>query len=198
MTLTTEKRSSLLKLGAITILVMVAFWSLLVRPTQARINQKEKADADLTQKIAFKKQVIQRADQLTGQLQESGRKLQEIEDEMVKGDMYRWIIKTMRDFEIPQQIEFSKYEPPQIVESHVSYKLPYQTVSYAITGVATYHDLGKFIERFENIYPYIRFHRVEMEPANLEFSSGEKLSFLIELHVLVKPETSASKPKSIQ
>ncbi len=187
----------MIKLGVITALALFAFWFVLLSPARDRVNQKVKNSADLNKKIATKKQVIQRADQIKADLQESGRKLQIIENQMVTGDMYRWIIKTLRSFEIPQQIEFSKYDPPQIIEPQASFQLPYQVVSYAVTGTATFHDLGEFVERFENTYSYIRIHRLEMEPATVGISVDEKLSFLMELHVMVKPEGATSaKPTS--
>jgi hypothetical protein len=110
---------------------------------------------------------------------------------MVAGDNYLWILKTLREFEIPGQIEFSKFDPPQIIEPVAPPKLPYKVASFVVTGAATYHNLGTFLANFENSYPHIRIRRLEMEPATLGKSSDERLSFLIEMHALIKPAASA-------
>lgn len=199
MIVTPAKRKSLIQLGIATGVLLLAFWFILIGPAQARVSQKAKTSSDLATKIAAKKKVIQHGAEISTRLHESSRELQEIENQMVSGDSYRWIIKTLRDFEIPHQLEFSRYDPPQFVESDTRINLPYQIVSYAVTGSATYHDFGAFVKRFENTYPHIRIHRLELEPATVGISLDEKLLFLLELRVLVKPERgviSSSKPGS--
>jgi Tfp pilus assembly protein PilO len=196
MTLSKQKQTALLRLGAITAVVLFALWYFLVRSAQASLSQKTNAINNLTQKIESKKRVIETDGQTKAQVKESARKLQEIEDQMVTGDVYLWIEKTLRDFEIKDQIEFTKYDPPQTIDSDLPLKLPYKIVSFAVSGSAAYHDLGTFLANFENSYPHIRIRRLEMEPASFGSSKNEKLTFLMEMQVLVKPGTSRSKPRS--
>ncbi|MEO5803883.1 MAG: hypothetical protein ABIR24_10160 [Verrucomicrobiota bacterium] len=198
MKLSKQKQYNLVKLGFATAAVLLLIWFFLVRPGQSRLIQRVKAGNELTQKVAAKKQLIQRASNVDAQLAKNSQKLLAIEEQMVKGDIYLWIEKTLRDFEIPGQIEFSKYDPPQIIESQVPPKLPYKTASFVVTGAATFHDLGTFLANFENSYRHIRIHRLEMEPAALGTGTDEKLSFLLEMQVLVKAGNTASgaKPKS--
>ena len=196
MKLSKEKQQSLLKLSAITLVVLGALWFFLVSPAQTRLNQKNKASDDLTQKISSKRQLIQRAAQIQVEAQEKSKKLSAIEEQMVTGDPYVWGIKALRDFEIPGHIEFTKVDPPQIIESDVPPRLPYKTASFAVTGTATYHDLGTFLANFENSYPHILIHRLEMEPASLGTKNNdEKLSFLFEMQVRVKPGSASSGSK---
>lgn len=197
MIITPEKRISLIKLGLVTAAVLLTFWFILIRPVRARVTQNSKASAELTKKIEAKNDVINRGKTIKEDLNDASRRLKRIEEQMVSGDTYLWIIKTLRDFETPDRIEFAKYDPPQIIESIATGKLPYKTAAYSITGTSTYHDFGRFLARFENIYPHIRIHRVDMEPVGGGIAFDEKLSFLIELHVLVKPGTSSgSSPRS--
>ena len=202
MPLPKEKQIALLKLAGITVAVMFCFWFFLIRPAQTRFNQKTKAAADLSQKLAAKKRTIEQSEQTKAEIKEKTRELREIENSMVMGDVYLWIEKTLRDFEIPGQIEFTKYDPPQIVESDLPLKLPYKVASFAVSGSAAYHDLGTFLANFENSYPHIRVRRLEMEPAvaspigtnAIPTSTSEKLTFLLEVQVLIKP--TGTQPRS--
>lgn len=187
MNITPEKRNNLIKLGAITAAVLIAFWFLLVRPAQAQMNKKNLASQDFTKKISSKKEVIHKGSLVKTRLDDASRQLARVEEQMVSGDTYLWIIKTLRDFEVPQRLEFTKYDPPQFIQPVAAENLPYKTASFVVNGTAAFHDLGKFLSRFENIYPHIRVNRVDMEPASAGTDPGDKLSFLIEFHVLVKP-----------
>lgn len=188
MSLSKDKQIALTKLGILVVMVLAALWFLLVRPAQTRIREKTNAANSLAQKVSGRKAVIARADQTKAKLKEDNKALQEIEAQMVTGDIYLWIQKTLRDFEIPQQIEFTKYDPPQIIDPNPPLKAPYKVASFAVSGSATYHDLGTFLANFENSYPHIRIRRLEMEPASVDTKNkNEKLAFFMELHVLVRP-----------
>jgi Tfp pilus assembly protein PilO len=197
MNLSKQKQVALLKLGVVTVLVLVALWFFLVHSAQTRLGEKANAANNLVKTIAAKKQVVERAGQTKAQIKESSQKLREIEDQMVAGDIYLWIEKTLRDFEIPDQIEFTKYDPPQIIEPEVPLKLPYKLASFTVSGSATYHDLGTFLANFENSYPHIRIRRLEMEPSAVgPGTKNEKLSFFFEMQVFLQPgNTSGSKPR---
>lgn len=196
MIISKQKQIALLKLGAITAAVLLVLWFFLVRSAQTSVNEKTNAVNNLTKIIVLKKQVITTDEKTKASLAESARQLQEIEDQMVIGDVYLWIEKTLHDFEIRNQIEFTKYDPPQMTDSALSLKLPYKTVSFSVTGSAAYHDLGTFLANFENSYPYIRIQRLELEPASFGSSKDEKLTFLMEMQVLVNPSTTRSKKRS--
>lgn len=198
MSLSKQKQIALLKLGGITLAVLVGLWFFLIKSAQTSLKQKTIASDKLAQKIVVKKQMVQRVEQTKAELEEGSQKLRAIEEQMVTGDIYLWIEKTLRDFEIRDQIEFTKYEPPQIVASEMPFKLPYKIASFAVNGSASYHDLGTFLANFENSYPHIKIRRLEMEPILIgPASRDEKLSFLLEMQVFVHPSnTSGSKPRS--
>ena len=177
-----------------TVGVLLAWWLLVINPARERVEQKIKAQNELTQKIVLKNKIIQTAEQITTKLQESSAQLQAVEDQMVSGDPYLWIIKTLGEFEVADKIEFSKYDPPRAVDPLLPNTVPYKSVSFIIAGTANYHDLGKFLAHLENGYPHISVHRLELEPVPGLEGSEEKLSFLLELYVLVKPVKGAPGP----
>jgi hypothetical protein len=61
---------------------------------------------------------------------------------------------------------------------------PYKQIRFTINGKAYYHDLGKFIADFENNFPHARVVNLVIDSAS---SDGEKLSFRMDIIVLVKP-----------
>lgn len=182
----------MIQLGVVTLAVVIAMWFVLIGPAQKKLAEKEKTKSDLTQKIDTKKQVIQRGDQIKSELQRASSDLRLIEDQMVTGDPFLWIIKTTHAFEIPNKLEIAKADPPVPADSNLSKNVSYKALSFAFTGTANYHDLGAFLARFENAYPYVRLQRLDVEPAGPPALYEEKLSFLVEVRVLVKPANAVS------
>jgi Tfp pilus assembly protein PilO len=180
-----EKRAALFRLIVITAIVLISLWFTLGRSTLAAVRERQKITSDLKQKIASKRNVIRQAGQIKIDNQRKREKLNSIEDQMVIGDPYLWISKTLREFEIPNQLEFSRYDPAQSVASVFPRNNPYETLSFVVAGTATYSDLGNFLAQLENTYQYLRVRRLDVEP--LVNTEEDKLSFFLELHVLVKP-----------
>lgn len=197
MILSKEKQIALLKFGAVAALALFALWYFLVHSAQVRLSEKEKTSKDLAKKIAEKTAVVERAREIESQLGTRTRELRALEAQMVNGDIYLWIQKTLRDFEIPDQLEFTRYDPPQMVNPEPPFKGPYKVASFSVNGTATYHDLGTFLANFENSYPHIRIRRLEMEPSSVgPKSKDEKLNFFMELQALVSPANQAATRKS--
>ena len=187
MNFTPDKRMALAKLSAVTLVVLIAFWFGLLRPAQARLQRQTKENGELTAKNVARNTLIKRAQQIKEDHAKANQQLRRIEEEMVAGDAYLWILKSLRDFEIPNTVEFSKYEPPTLEEERVAADVSYKVASYIVSGTASYYDLGNFLSSFETKYPHIRIYRLEMEPLPQGANLDEKLSFIIEMRVLVKP-----------
>jgi len=187
MNFTPDKRMALAKLSAVTLVVLIAFWFGLLRPAQARLQRQTKENGELTAKNVARNTLIKRAQQIKEDHAKANQQLRRIEEEMVAGDAYLWILKSLRDFEIPNTVEFSKYEPPTLEEEKVATDVSYKVASYIVSGTASYYDLGNFLSSFETKYPHIRIYRLEMEPLPQGANLDEKLSFIIEMRVLVKP-----------
>lgn len=192
MNLSPEQKNSLVKLSALTVGVLIAVWLLLINPTRAGVEQKIKMQNALSEKIILKNKIVRTAEAGSTNYQESSARLAAIEDQMVSGDPYLWIIKTLGEFEVPDKVEFSKYDPPKPVDPLLPNKVAYKSVSFTVAGTANYHEFGKFLASLENGYPHISVHRLDIEPvAGLE-GPDEKLSFQLELYVLVKPANVVS------
>lgn len=188
-----QQRRNLLALSVVTLGVLLAFWFFLIAPARAKLKQSSEAENSLSQKIAAKKQVIRNAEELKAKFAETSLALGAAEEKMVSGDPYLWIYKMLKDFEVPQKIEFPKIDRPQFVELNLPVNIFYKTISFNVVGAATFHDLGAFLARFENLYPHIHIQHLEMEPVGVSGVNDDKLSFAIEFRALVRPAPVSNK-----
>ncbi len=191
--LSQEKRNSLIKIGLGSVIALAVVWFFLISPAQAKYSARKNESTSLEGTLKEKKALVQRADQIKAKLEENQQDLAIIEDQMVSGDPYRWIIRTFREFERPGQIEFLSYEAPVLTDAYLPNGLNNKEITFVIKGTAAYHDFGSFLERFENSYPHIRIHRIELDPVSGGFVADEKLSFLLEIIVLVRPTANIAR-----
>jgi Tfp pilus assembly protein PilO len=194
MNVSPQKRKQLIQLGIITLVVLLAIWFALIQPARKKLKGEFAKQADLQKQLDAKKQIFQRAEQIRPQLAVYSNELHAIEGQMVTGDTYLWIIKTLREFEIPDKLEFTRYDPPQLADSNLPKNSRYKAVTFSVNGLATYQEIGKFLARFENAYPHTRIQRLEMEPAGIPAIYDEKISFLMDIFVLVKPPQIKNAP----
>jgi len=64
---------------------------------------------------------------------------------------------------------------------------PYKQMRFTLTGVAYYHDLGKFIADFENKFPHCRVVNLSADAPGSMSANGERLNFRMDIITLVKP-----------
>ena len=125
-------------------------------------------------------------------------RLQTIEEGMASGDMYSWIIQTMRKFCAGRNVEIPQFSREVPGEIGILPKFPYKAATFTLRGSAYFHDLGQFIADFENSFPYIRVQNLELDSGassaanatttgTTQPTDGEKLSFKMEVVALVNP-----------
>ena len=134
---------------------------------------------------------IKNKDQLETELAKASRTLGDLEDDMASGDLYSWMVNTIRQFNLSYRVDIPQFST--IVEADTSLLpgFPYKQVTMRIGGTGYFHDLGKFIADFENRFPYVRVQNLDMEPTSGSVTNeGEKLSFRMDIVTLVKPGAS--------
>jgi hypothetical protein len=189
-----EKRNQLILVAVGTLGVVVAIWLSLISLEQSALRNRDHMVAQMERKVETARQRAALADRYKQALTNATGHLQAIEDRMAAGDVYLWLIKTLQDFQKPYHVNISNFDPPQISDSPVLPKVPYQSATCAVLGTANYHDLEIFLAHLEATFPYIRVQRVELEPLYLgRAGSGddaEKLTFKLELATLIKPSAA--------
>lgn len=187
--LSKEKRNQLI-LVAVILATLIGGWYMVIYKSQTQTLAALRAKRDASrQKLQQVKQAIDSADQIEAQLAEGRKQLNKIEEGMANGDLYSWVINTIREFKLPHKVEipqFSQIDGPK--EMPMLANFPYKQATLTIGGSAQFHDFGKFISEFENQFPYLRVMNLSLEPAaGLVTTEKERLAFRLEIAALVKP-----------
>lgn len=187
--LSREKKQHLLLVGVATLGVVAGLWFGVVRWQQRTLTrlQSEADGARIT--LEGMKDTIQRASEIESTAAREAERLRQAETLMASGDLYGWIINTIRDFRTGYDVEIPQFSTILTGQTTLLPTFPYSQVKLTVAGTAYYHDLGRFVADFENRYPYMRFENMQLEPATGSGTGpSEKLSFRLDVVALVRPE----------
>jgi len=191
--LSADKRNKLIMVAAATVVIAVGLWFTLIESQNATISKLATRNAEEKQKLDNARKLLATKAEIDRRLEKLSTKLTSIEQEMVKGDMYDWVIQTVKTFKGPyrERIDIPNFSREVLGEIQMFPKFPYRSALYNIRGTAYYHDLGRFLADFENRFPFIRVQNLELEPASNSSATAtedaEKLAFKFELVALVSP-----------
>lgn len=194
--LTKAKRDQLIAVGMGTIVIIVALYYTLIENQKASIAKLAVRNNEEKQKLENALHLLESKADITRRYEAANKRLQSIEAEMVKGDMYDWVIQTVKNFKAPykDRIDIPNFSREVVGDVQMFPKFPYRAANYNIHGIAYFHDLGRFIADFENRFPYMRIQNIELEPASSSSATAtddaEKLAFKFELVALVSPTPS--------
>ncbi|HWH71699.1 MAG TPA: hypothetical protein VNT26_20160 [Candidatus Sulfotelmatobacter sp.] len=190
--LSKEKRQQLVLVIMLIIGALAGLWFGLISSQNESVRKMADRKDNARRKLLLVKQTIENADQVEAQLGEASKRLTKLESGMASGDLYFWAINTIRQFKLSYKIEipqFSTIEGPKEVSLLPTF--PYKQATISVGGTAYFHDFGRFVADFENQYPYIRVANLTLEPLpTAGASEREKLSFRMDLVMLVKPNAS--------
>jgi len=184
-----EKRNQLILAGLIFAVVAGAWYMVIYKSQTESLDTSRSMRDTATKKLQEAKLAIKTADEVEAQLCDVKKRLEKVEEGMATGDLYSWVINTIRQFKLGYKVEipqFSQIDGPR--DTTVLANFPYKQATLTIGGSAHFHDLGKFIADFENQFPYMRLVNLTLEPASgLGAADKERLSFRMEVTALVKP-----------
>jgi|SRR6185295_3232382 len=186
---TQEKIRQVVLLVIGTAAVLGIIWFVGVAPLQGLVKNKTDKIGVLEKQIQITKTQIRMVDSYKQAIQKDKKILQDFENTMARGDLYRWIIGYLRDLQNRNDVLVSDFDPPQITELAVPPKVPYKAVGYTIAGVAYFHDFGAFLADLENTSPFVRLKSLSLQAAGPGLAGAatpEKLSFRIEFVTLRK------------
>jgi hypothetical protein len=186
--LSKEKQSQLILTTILVCCALSGLWFGLIKYQKRRLTilQDQRAAAERT--LDRVERTCQNASLIATQLTEVRSKVEVLETNMASGDLYAWVIETIRQFKTPYKVEipqFSQIDGPK--DCTLLPGFPYKQASLTVGGTAFYHDLGRFISDLENQFPYFRVVNLNLEPSSGTGVDAEKLSFKMEIVVLVKP-----------
>jgi len=190
--LTKEKKQQLAFIGVFTLAALIGLgWGLIK-------NQYEHLRILAEKKVATQKKLqrvedaVKRTSQIEAELAEGRKKIAVMEEDLASGDLYSWIINTLRKFSADYKVEIPQKSgimgPADVT---LLPNFPYKQASITVMGTAHYHDLGRFIADMENEFPHIRLINLGIEPVPATGSADpEVLTFKMEIITLVKSNPS--------
>lgn len=188
--LSKEKKQHLLLVCVGVVGVLAGLWFGLINWQNSQLAKLNADRAAAQLKLDGMIDTSKREGQIAAELAQETRRLQEAELQMASGDLYAWIINTVRDFKTGYPaVDIPQFSTIQVGDTTLLPKFPYRQASLTVAGKACYHDLGKFIADFENRFPYIRLQNLVLEPTtDLDGGNSQKLAFRMDIIALVKPE----------
>src|SRR5262249_21275610 len=151
------KKQQLVLIVMITVGALAGLGWGLIKSQYEYLTQIAENKITTQKKLEQVEQAVKRMKQIEADLDENRKSLAEQERDVAEGDLYSWVINTLRRFkadykvEIPQMSGISSPSEMTLLPS-----FPYKQVSITVMGTAHYHDLGHFISDMENTFPHIR------------------------------------------
>ena len=184
-----EKRTQFILVIFCTLVVLGLIGFALIRPQYQTLSKIAKTEGDERAKLQKIRDTIKKAGDTTTQLSNVTSNLSRAEEDMASGDIYAWSFDTIRKFKASYRVDIPTVGQPSLGDVDVLSQFPYKQIRVSISGMAYYHELGRFIADFENAFPHIRVVNLTIEPVNAGDPSNEKLSFRIDIIALVKPNS---------
>jgi hypothetical protein len=186
--LSKEKKMHLILVALATAGVIAGLWVGLLSLQRDKIAEIAKKIASTEQQIAKVKKVVVESALVQTNLDEAAAKLNAIETTMPSGDLYSWMVSTLRQFNAPSyRVDMPQIGMPSIAEVRMFSTFPYHQATVSVAGTAYYYEFGKFLSDFENHFPYMQVEDLNIEPAaGINPEEREKLSFHMNIVALVK------------
>ncbi len=190
--LPTEKRNRLVLVTLATLIAVAGlYFGLLRHQNEGLARLAEKKTAAST-KLKLVLDAIHRADSIKAELDAAKSTLATAEKDVASGDLYAWVINSLRQFKAPYKVEipqFSQLGAP--VDVNLLPNFPYKQATLTVAGTAHFHDLGRFLADFENQFPHVRLVNLSLDVNAPSMNvTPETLSFKMDIVTLVKVNPS--------
>jgi hypothetical protein len=188
--LSKEKRNQLILVLVTTCAVLAGLGFGVIhfqRNSLARLAEKR---AVAETKLQQMQEAVNHAARTSTELAEARKNLAAAESDIASGDLYSWMITTIRRFRAPHKVEIPAFAPiGPTTDVNLLANFPYKQTSLSVQGSAHYHDLGRFLADFENRFPHMRVANLSLDLDGAA-SEPETLSFRMDIIALVKPNAS--------
>ena len=186
-----EKRTHIVLVLILTAGAIGGLWFGLISYQKAKLAEVAKKIGDAQQQLGKIKAVVTNASLVAVDLKKASDQVNTIESGMATGDLFSWMVSSLKQFNTPQfKVEMPQFGPPVVTETTMFPNYPYKQAVVAVAGTAYYWDFGKFLAEMENHFPYTRIQNLTLEPAPpANPDEKEKLSFRMEVVALIKPNT---------
>jgi Tfp pilus assembly protein PilO len=181
------KRNQLLVVIFATLALIGLVYFLLINPQNERNRALASSIGHETAQLQQIKTTIKQMEATTSALADLTQQLNHAEQDVASGDLYAWTYDTIRRFKATYHVDIPTIGQPASGECDLIGNFPYKQIRFSLTGLAYYHDLGKFVTDFENRFPHCRVLNLTADPAGNTPAAGERLNFRMDIVALVKP-----------
>jgi Tfp pilus assembly protein PilO len=189
--LSKEKKGQLIVVVLLSVAVLNGLGFGLIRYQKNRLKVLAANRVVADQKLEQMRNAVKESEKLEAELAQSNKTLTALEEDMASGDLYAWMINTIRAFRLGYHVEIPQFSPVTSQgDMNLIPNFPYKQASVTVAGTSHFHDFGKFLADFENQFPHIRIVnlRVDANPtANSANENQETVGFTMEIVALVKP-----------
>ena len=181
------KRNQLIVVLLATAGLIGLVYFLLISPQDQKNRDLGSSIAQESTRLQQIKTTIKQMDATASALADLNQQLNHAEEDVASGDLYAWTYDTIRRFKAAYRVDIPTIGQPVPGECDLIGSFPYKQIRFSLTGMAYYHDLGKFVSDFENKFTHCRVLNLQADPAGNGSAGGEKLNFRIDVVALVKP-----------
>ncbi len=189
--LSAQKKKQLILVIVVAIALLSGLGFGLIQFQYGRLKALASQQVAAGKKLAQMREAVKEAEKLDAELSQANKTLAGLEEDLASGDLYAWMINTIRTFKLGYKVEIPQFSPISSQgDMNLLPNFPYKQASITVAGTSHFHDFGKFLADFENQFPHVRVLnlRVDANPAgNLPNESQETVSFTMEIVALVKP-----------
>ena len=181
-----EKRNQLIGVVLVTIAALGGLAFGLVRHQYDALTRLADKKVTVERKRDQTRTAIKNADRLETDLADLKKKLAVMETDMASGDLYSWVINTIRQFKAPYRVDVPQFSPlGPTTDVTLLPTFPYKQTIFSVQGTAYYHDFGRFLADFENQFPHIRVLNLSLDLDSTS-QDPERLSFKMDIAALIK------------
>ena len=137
-------------------------------------------------------ETLKHAEEIATDMAQAKKAMAEAESDVATGDLYSWMINTLRDFKAHYNVDIPQFLPiGPTTDVNLMPDFPYKQATLSVSGTAHFHDLGKFLADLENKFPHIRVLNLSVElNLNPALEDKETVSFKMDIVTLVKSNPS--------
>jgi hypothetical protein len=179
---------------AVTLGVLVLLWFVAIAPLQDRLTQRRGQVARARIELRLAQTQAEKAPENRILAEQHRRRLAALEVSMAQGDLLRWGINRLLDYQDKHDVIFIAWDRPQLLDLDVPPAVPYRLASYSVNGQAYYHELGSFLAAFENDSPFVKINRLTIQalgPGTARKEDPERLTFQLDYLSLAKTNAPA-------
>ncbi len=202
MNLPKDKKTQILLIVACAAALCALLWFVVIQSRRAALTSARDRLAKDTHNLEEAQLWVQRADGIKEEMETGLKRLEEMETLMPQAndDLFARSYALMDKAKAGHAVEIREVTRPERKEGEKKKEVglfpsfPYDVSVFTVSGVAHYHDFGRFLADFENDHPYCRIQNVTLGTASdtgADAAAGrlakEKLAFRLDVVALIKP-----------